>query len=153
MDENLVIREVPVTLSDTDHVLVQPVGKVEHTMPVDYDPEKAELVIDLPESVEAPVAKNKKLGTVTLVYEGEELGQLDLVTVNEVAMSETKYYADVVEKMVEETVENKWVMGLIITIVVLIVVLVVVIWVMVAGRRRDRNRYGRYSYSGKKRRY
>jgi len=153
MDENLVIREVPVTLSDTDHVLVQPVGKVEHTMPVDYDPEKAELVIDLPESVEAPVAKNKKLGTVTLVYEGEELGQLDLVTVNEVAMSETKYYADVVEKMVEETVENKWVMGLIVTVVVLIVVLVVVIWVMVAGRRRDRNRYGRYSYSGKKRRY
>lgn len=149
MDENLVIREVPVTLSDTDHVLVQPVGKVERTMPVDYDPEKAQLVVDLPESVEAPVTKGKVMGKVKLIYEGEELGTLDLVTVSAVERSETKYYAQVVE----ETVSQWWVKALIIAVVVLILILVIVICLLVSHRRRERNRYRRYSYSGKRRRY
>ena len=149
MDENLVIQEVPVSVADTDHVLVQPEGKVEQTMPKDYDPDKAELVIDLPESVEAPVEKNQKLGSVTLIYEGEELGTLDLKTVVGVERSETK---ELVQK-VEETVEQWWVKALIIAVAVLLLLLIIVISILISGRRRDRNRYGKYSYSGRKSRY
>jgi D-alanyl-D-alanine carboxypeptidase (penicillin-binding protein 5/6) len=149
MDENLVIQEVPVSVADTDHVLVQPEGKVEHTMPKDYDPEKAELVIDLPESVEAPVEKGATLGSVTLIYEGEKMGTLDLKTVNGVERSEAK---DIAMK-VEETVEQWWVKGLIIAVAVLLLILIIVISILVSSRRRERNRYGRYSYSGKRRRY
>ena len=118
-------------------------------MPKDYDPDKAELVIDLPESVEAPVEKNQKLGSVTLIYEGEELGTLDLKTVVGVERSETK---ELVQK-VEETVEQWWVKALIIAVAVLLLLLIIVISILISGRRRDRNRYGKYSYSGRKSRY
>jgi len=142
MDEDLLIREVPVTLADSDHVLVQPVGSVEKTMPVDYDPDKAELIVTLPESVEAPVKANTVLGTVTLVYEGEELGTLDLVTGNDVPRSETKYYM----KLAEETIAKWWVKAIIIGVVVLVVFLIILIAVL-----RSRARRRRYSYTNRRR--
>ena len=64
-----VLREVSVTLSDeADYVQAQPVGRIEATMPSDYDPKRAELLFDLPESIEAPVAAGDKLGTITIKY-------------------------------------------------------------------------------------
>ena len=106
-------------------------------------------MIDLPESVEAPVEKNQKLGSVTLIYEGEEMGTLDLKTVNGVERSKAK---DIAMK-VEETVEQWWVKALIIAVAVLILLLIIVISILISGRRRDRNRYGKYSYSGRRSRY
>jgi D-alanyl-D-alanine carboxypeptidase (penicillin-binding protein 5/6) len=144
MDENLVLREVPVTLADSDHVLVKPVGSVEKTMPVDYDPNKAEIIVDLPESVEAPVQANTVMGTVTLVYEGEELGTLDLVTQNDVPRSETKYYM----KLVEETITTWWFKAIVVGVVLFILVLIILIVVL-----RGRSRRSRYSYSSRRRRY
>jgi D-alanyl-D-alanine carboxypeptidase (penicillin-binding protein 5/6) len=144
MDENLVLREVPVTLADSDHVLVKPVGSVEKTMPVDYDPNKAEIIVDLPESVEAPVQANTVMGTVTLVYEGEELGTLDLVTQNDVPRSETKYYM----KLVEETITTWWFKAIVVGVVLFILVLIILIVVL-----RGRSRRNRYSYSSRRRRY
>jgi len=142
MDEKLVLREVPVTLADVDHVLVQPVGTVSKSMPVDYDPAKAEIIVDLPESVEAPVRPDTVLGTVTLMYEGEELGKLDLVTKNNVPRSDTKYYM----KLVEETVSKWWVKAIAIGVVVLIVFLIILIIAL-----RGRSRRNRYSHSSRRR--
>lgn len=145
MDETLVIREVPVTLSETDHVLVQPVGSIERTMPTDYDPDQATIIVDLPESVEAPVAADQKLGTVTLVYDGEELGTLDLVTMSSVERSDTQYYL----KVAQEYLAKWWVKAIIIAVVVLILLLI--LWLGVIRPRR-RRRYRHRSYSGSRRR-
>lgn len=151
MDETLVIREVPVSLSDTDHVLVQPTGSIDRTMPKDYDPELAELRLDLPESVEAPVEAGQKLGTVTLVYEGEELGALDMVAADAVARSDLQYYM----KVVGEYLDKWWVRAILILVIVLILFLV--LWLgLIRPRRRRRYRTnyrrGRRSYSGGRRR-
>lgn len=137
-----VIREMPVTLSDTDYVLAEPVGSIQHTMPTDYDPAKAELVIDLPESVEAPVAAGTKLGTVSLVYNGVNYGTLDLVANADVARSDYLYY----RQQIGIYWGKWWVKAAVIAFVVLILVL---IFLIVRGRRRARSR--RYTYSGGRR--
>lgn len=143
LDETIYLREIPVTLSDTDHVLVQPSGAVDLTMPNDYDPDRAELMIDLPESVEAPVSAGQKLGTLTLIYDGEELGTLDLVAMDGVERSESQYVA----KTVKEYLAKWWVKALI--VLVLVLILLLILWLGVIRPRRKRRR--RYSYSGSRR--
>ena len=148
LDESADLWEVPVTLSDEqDHLVVQPKGSIERTMPTDYDPEKAELVTDLPESVEAPVEAGQKLGTVTLSYNGKTYGTLDLVTVSGAARSESQYRA----KVIREYLEQWWVKALIAAGVVLLFFLIILVTVIIPRGRRRRGRG--YRYSGRRRRY
>ena len=135
LDENSAIREVPVTLGgDVDYVIASPVGTVERTVPVDFDLEQAELRVELAESVEAPVAAGQKVGTVTLVYEGEEYGTLDMVAADSVERSDFQYYM----KLVQEFFSHWWAKALVVVVVLLILFLI--LWI--ALRRRRSNRYG-----------
>lgn len=134
-----VIREIPVDLSETGHVLVQPVGSIEHMMPVDYDPDRAELIFDLPERIEAPVEAGVRLGSVSLVYDGVNYGSLDLVTNAAVERSDYLYY----KQQIGVYWAKWWVKAALAAFVVLILV---VIFLIVRGRKRSRTR--RYSYSG-----
>ena len=148
LDENTqdVIREVAVTLSDeTDFVLAQPVGSIEATMPTDYDPAQAKLVMDLPDSIEAPVSAGDQLGTVSLVYDGVTYGTLPMVAADPVARSDFQYTM----KLVQEYWAKWWVKALVILAAALILILVLYL-VLIRPRRRRGGR--RYSYSGSGRR-
>lgn len=141
LDENTenIIREVPVTLSETDYVLALPVGSVEATMPTDYDPDKAQFVIDLPESLEAPVKAGTKLGTVSIIYDGITYGTLDMIASDDVERSDYLYY----KAQALYYWGMWWVKALLVLAVVLIVLIILLI--VVSVRRAGRNRY---SYSG-----
>ncbi len=133
------IRSVPVTLSDqVDQVLVQAAGSIQAVMPSDYDPARAELRFDLPDSVEAPVNAGDKLGTVTFTYEGKEYGSLDLVAADTVERSEFLYNLQRLENLWART----WVKVLVIGGAVILLLLI--LWLILLRPRRRR----RYSYSG-----
>ncbi|MCI8525453.1 MAG: D-alanyl-D-alanine carboxypeptidase [Oscillospiraceae bacterium] len=59
-------------------------------MPKDYDVEQVEKKIDLfsPDGVEAPIARGQVLGTVTVRFDGVDLGTTDLVAITDIARSE-----------------------------------------------------------------
>ena len=147
LDENTenIIREVKVSLSDTDYVLAIPVGSIEATMPIDYDPADAQFNIDLPDSVEAPVTAGDKLGTVTLVYNGVTYGTLDLVASDDVERSDFLYY----KQLILDYWAKWWVKALALMAVVLILVIILLLAVVRPRRRRGGRRY---SYSGGSRR-
>lgn len=134
-----IIREIPVTLSDTDYVLALPVGSIEATMPTDYDPTKAQFIIDLPETLEAPITAGTKLGTVSIVYEGVNYGTLDMIASDDVERSDYLYY--------KAQIAYYWSLWWVKTLAVLAVVLIVlIILLIVVSVRRKRRR--RHSYSG-----
>ena len=145
-----VIREVPVSLSDeTDYVIAHPVGSIEATMPVTYDPKDAEYRIELVEGVEAPVEKGTKLGEVTFVYAGEEYGTLDMIAADSVLRSDFQYYV----KVAREYLSLWWVKAAIAGGIFLFLVLIIWLAVIIPHRRR-RRRYsssGRSGYRGKRR--
>ncbi len=148
LDENTenVIREVPVTLSDeADFVLAQPVGSIQATMPNDYDPAQAKIDIDLPDSLEAPVAAGQQLGTISLTYDGITYGPLPMVAVDAVERSDFQYTV----QMIQEYWAKWWVKALVILVIVLLVILILYL-VLIRPRRRRGGR--RYSYSGSGRR-
>ncbi len=141
LDENTenIIREVSVTLSETDYVLALPVGSIEATMPTDYDTAKAQFIIDLPESLEAPVKAGTKLGTVSIVYEGVNYGTLDMIASDDVERSDYLYY----KAQAEYYWGMWWVKALV--ILALVLILLIILLIAVSIRRAGRKRY---SYSG-----
>ena len=147
LDENTenVLREVSVTMSDeADYVLAQPVGSVSATMPIDYDPALAELVVDLPESVEAPVSAGDELGTVSIIYDGVNYGTLKMVATDDVTRSEFQHNVQIIRSYWAKW----WVKAALALLVILI--LWFILWLAVIRRSRKARR--RHTYSGGRRR-
>lgn len=140
-----VIREVPVTLSETDYVLALPVGSIEATMPIDYDPAEAELIFDLPTDLRAPVTAGEKVGSITLVYHGVNYGSLEMVASDDVEMSEYLYY----KEKAEEYWAKWWVKALVGLVAFLFLILILLLIFVRPRKRKAASR--RYSYSGGKR--
>lgn len=87
------VSQVAVTMSDeADKVLVVAQGEISKTLPVDMDLDSIETHLNLfLTTMEAPVYKGEKVGEMTLSYEGEVYGVLDLVTSIDVAHSDLLY--------------------------------------------------------------
>ena len=140
-DTEHVIREVPVTMSDeADYVLAQPVGSISATMPTDYDPALAELIVDLPKSVEAPVSAGDELGTISIVYDGVNYGTLKMVATDDVTRSEFQHNMQILQ--------SYWAKWWVKALLALFVVLVLWLILYLAVIRRSRKARRRYSYSG-----
>lgn len=84
------VEKVKVTMSrQADEVNVKPQGSITRTLPKSMDLDDIETRITLfAKEVEAPVEEGQVMGTMTLSYEGEVYGTLDLVAVTSVERSE-----------------------------------------------------------------
>ena len=65
------VQEIPVSLSELDHVTIHPAKDIEVLIPVGLEPEHLERTIELQAPVEAPVEKGQKLGSMELSYDGK----------------------------------------------------------------------------------
>ena len=99
------VTSMPVTLSQqTDTVMLQPQGSITRTLPVDLDEEHLERDIALfYESVQAPVEEGQVLGTMTISYEGDVLGTMDLVACTSVERSEFLYQKERIEQFFKKS--------------------------------------------------
>ena len=142
------VAQVAVTLSqEADCVMVKPVGEFSRTLPVDMKLDDIESNIALfSETVEAPVEAGQELGAMTLSYEGEIFGTLDLVAVNSVERSEFLYRKAQVEEFFSHA-GTKLVLAL-----VLILLVVIVLRLFVFRKRRRPSAAGRRGrYKGRRR--
>ena len=141
------VKQLSVTLSDTDHVLVRSEGSISALLPNDVNVKDFEKQITLySESVEAPVKKGQILGEMTISYEGREYGTLDLVAVNDVERSELMYRIDRAEKFIAQP----WVKFAAGGIVAFILFLIILIAALTRKKRRRARSYS--GYSGRRRR-
>ncbi len=98
LSENTELGQVKVENGEgSDYVLAKP----EHAyMTLWYEMADAASVmpvVDLPDSVSAPVKAGDKLGTVTLKFSGEVIETIDLVATSDVKLSSFKYYLALVK--------------------------------------------------------
>ncbi len=142
------VAQLEVTLSDTDHVLVRPEGSLSALLPNDLDVSEFTQTVTLDaESVEAPVTEGQVLGKITLSYDGEEYGSLDLVALNDVERSELLYRIDRAEKFFAQT----WVRVAIVALIVLILLLIITGSVRGKRKRRRSRRSYMGGYGGRRR--
>ena len=151
--EDTPVAAVNVTLSqDANQVLVKPVGTLERTLPVDMDLEAIEPTISLfQDTVEAPVKEGQVMGTMTLTYDGEVFGTLDLVATTSVDRSELLYRQEQIRQFFANS-------GTKLILAAVLVVAVLVLLRLLVFRKRRRYRAGagaggrRGSYHGRRRR-
>ena len=126
-----------VTLSqDANQVLVKPVGTLERTLPVDMDLEAIEPTISLfQDTVEAPVKEGQVMGTMTLTYDGEVFGTLDLVATTSVDRSELLYRQEQIRQFFANS-------GTKLILAAVLVVAVLVLLRLLVFRKRRRYRAG-----------
>ena len=89
LDQDSYLQEVPVRFSsDTTHVVLRPTQEVTALVPGTYDKERLELRLHLDADVaSAPIQAGDVLGTVTVIYAGEEYAVVDMATVTDVSFS------------------------------------------------------------------
>ena len=151
LESKEIIQEVPVTLSEMDHVTVHPAQDIEVLIPKVLNAEDLERTITLEEPVEAPVSKDQKLGTMTLSYDGTVYATVDLLASYDVEVSKMMtFWRDVKEFFAKTSVR-------VAAIVLVVLILVLILWKVLFGRRRYR--YGRNvgrgrgsNYRGRRRR-
>ena len=83
------LQEIPVKNSfQSTHVVLQPTDSVKTLVPGAYDKELLELRLHLDkEEVSAPVNAGDVLGTVTVIYNGQDFGTVDMAAVSDVSYS------------------------------------------------------------------
>lgn len=96
------VGRIVVTMSDeTDSVLVKSQGEISKTLPADMNLDLIEADVELYyEIMEAPILAGELVGQMTLSYEGEVYGVLDVVTANDVAHSEILYQKRAIEDFI-----------------------------------------------------
>ena len=89
LDQDSYLQEIPVRFSsDTTHVVLRPTQEVTALVPGTYDKERLELRLHLDADVaSAPIQAGDVLGTVTVIYAGEEYAVVDMAAVTDVSFS------------------------------------------------------------------
>ena len=83
------IGEVPLELAwQKDHLKLMIGETYRALLPVDIDISSIVYEPNLPDSVEAPIEKGEKIGTLDLVHSGEVIGTVPLVSMEDVEQSE-----------------------------------------------------------------
>lgn len=133
-DQN--VADVEVRLStDTDKLTVKTAAGLTAVVPVDLDPDELTFTYDLPEFVNAPVAAGDKIGTVTIADGETVLGEIDLVALSDVSLSQVLYYKDKLDHFFQSTLFR-----LIVFVLIVFFVFCVVLRMIVARRRAAKRR-------------
>ena len=138
------VDKVAVTMSrQADEVNVKPQGSITRTLPKDMDLDAIETKIALfSQEVEAPVEDGQVLGVMTLSYEGEVYGKLDLVAVNSVERSELLYKKEQFISFFQDT----WVQ-IVLAVVLLLAAFILLRLLVFRKKRRYRSGTGARSRS------
>ena len=131
------IAQIPVLDSaGAEAAVLAPDQQVTALLPADFQEDKVVNDIKLlnDAGVEAPITKGQKLGTVTVSYEGKELGTANLVAITDIARSQIAAQATSTKSFLAA---NWW------KLLVGALVAVLILWNLIAILRRARRRRAR----------
>ena len=134
-------------------VAVAPQDEIKVLLPNDYDPDK--LVTDIQlnsDSVDAPVREGDVLGSATVTYAGEILGQTKLLAITDVARSEISSAAAGTGAYIQKN-WWKWVVIAIFAAIGVILVLIVLYQLRKRRYRRKRMEQRRRALENQRRRF
>ncbi len=72
---------------DTDHLILSAEENVEVLFPEDGNIEEIEKIVEIPKSVRAPISSGQVIGKVSFVHKGQTLGEVKLISTQEVERS------------------------------------------------------------------
>ena len=129
-----VMKEIKLELAWNKDTILLTLGQEFSTiMPENVEASSVTITVDVPESITAPVQAGTVIGTATLSYANQYLGEIDLVASESVERSELLYYLQAAKNVVT----SKW---FIIGVGALIFLLVVYFIIAAVYNKRHRKR-------------
>lgn len=141
-----VVCEIPVRLSaDMDYVTLMPEQGIDLYLPADIDiKEEVSLSWSLTETeLVAPVSEGQVAGLLTVIYNGEVIGRINLITKNSIARSELLYILSLLRELAATKPFRYTVSAIIVSAVVYVLVNSVVRYNKAKRNRRRRNEAGK----------
>ncbi len=136
------VQEIRIALSSQKDYLVLVTGDdLSALMSNDYDPEKLEYTFDVPDDLQAPVDQKTHIGTMSVSYEGRDLGTVELLAMNSVQVSPLLYVVNKVKSLIFHPYTKKILIGL-----AALIVLIILISIVSSRIRRRHDRRGRRQY-------
>lgn len=89
-DKDDIIEEVEVPNGKTSHVLLKTADELSVRLPVNYDETKIFKMTTKDNDLSAPIEKDEVLGTLSVSYDGKEVGSVPLIAYESVAHSSGK---------------------------------------------------------------
>lgn len=118
------ICEVPVSMAEgIDHVTLLPESDVTLYLPTEIDYEtqiKRTIQLDAP-VLTAPVEKGTKVGTMTLIYQGDVIAEVPLVTKSNIDRNEQLYWLS----LITSAFRAEWVVPAVVLIVLIVMAYVI----------------------------
>ena len=139
LNPDSIVKEIPVSLAkNVDYVIASPENKVDYFLPLDTDVESEisyEMKLDR-ETMTAPIYEGQRAGEIDVIYNGEVIATVQLITKNNVRASSLLRGLDYVKNLLKSTQVK-------ITLIVFGVVFgAYLILSYIAFTRRRRNRRG-----------
>lgn len=135
LTENEPCAQITVNLSKKyDSVTLVSPTDFKTLMPKEYDNSKLEFKPSIPESIDAPVEKGQKIGTMDIIYNGTVLGTIDLNANYSIKVDMLLYYGNQINKFFN----NIWVILACSLIIILFIVYVV--YTIIYNKRRPNYR-------------
>lgn len=133
------VDTIPVTLcAEQDYVTVQPAQGLEATLPNELDPAQFDRVIDLPETLQAPIEKGQVLGTISISCQGRNYGTVELVAATGLERSQLLYILD----QLRQIFSLLWVKLLLLAVILLLLILALRRAIFGPSRSRRNRRSG-----------
>ena len=137
--ENIV--ELPVTLAqDNDYVVLTPETDITAIVPKDLDPADIERVVDVPESVEAPVGEGEVYGSLTLKVGGKEYGSTNLIALSG---AERSAFLEFLQNTKKTLSNPSVIQGILIIVGVIVAYIALMIIVNVAKKQKKAKKLAR----------
>ena len=149
IDPTIPVKEIAVRLSkEADYVALKPEGPLEATLFTGIDPADFEqkIVVET-ETIDAPVEEGQVLGTLTVSYQGNEYGTVNLVAVSSLSRSQSLYLWDQVRKFFA----NPFVKLVLLVVIILLIIHFIRRWLGLSKKSRARAAK-RKAYRGRRRR-
>lgn len=129
------VAEIKVSAAkDKDTLILITQNNVDAMLQKDIDPADIERTVNIPETLQAPVEKGTKVGTVTLSYQGEVYGEADLVTQTSAELDLVESYTAKISEFFQKTIVK------FIIAVLLLLVLIYIFFTYMKNRRNQKKK-------------
>ncbi len=152
-DPDTVVTEIPLRhASKKDSLLLYPAGELYTVvnLSAEQDPAVTYELADLPEEIEAPVSVGQVIGRATVLLDGEKVGELELVSREEVELDRFVLLMDTIGQLLSSPAAK------VIYVVLLVFAALYLFYALVivpkSNRRRRRKRSGQSSGGTRRRR-
>lgn len=134
------IRELKVKQGkDKDYVVLVAEKDVNALMSKTIPEDKIEVIINVPEQVNAPIEKNAVLGTISYVYGGYTYGTVNLLAKTSVELDRMQAFTDILD-----TIFKSPIFLITITIIILLVLIYTIIAIYINRRRQKKKKSSKH---------